>query len=81
MTYDDVFRKCGITYGNRKDRMKHIENISEILEHLKNTGLIESYTDKITKAIPGQRGKAPVYKFVFNTPVKEKNGSRKCPKP
>ena len=77
ITYEDVFSKCGITINNAEMRRKYIKSISEILEHLKATGLIDSYEDRITKAVPGQRGKAPAYKFTFETKTKEKTSKKK----
>lgn len=79
--YDTLFKNCGINPQNGKARFKFISYVSEILEHLKNTGLITAYKEKITKPVPGQRGVAPAYKFSFETERPEKASKKKPAKP
>ena len=71
IVYQTLFETCNINPTTSRAKQNMVDNVTEILEHLKITGLITDYQDKITRCTNPKGGKPSIYNFTFQTEKKE----------
>lgn len=48
LTYEDIFKRCGLADANRRQRQQARKTIDDVMEHLKTEGVIQSF-EKVKK--------------------------------